>query len=80
MDPTHDEMVEFLSAHNPDADPFDIAVAIYSFAAAYHGGQFTNLYRAITQCGFKPGPFWTRGYGESQRLMAALERRYAERA
>jgi hypothetical protein len=36
---------------------FDIEEAIYWFAAAYHGGQWTNLYAALSTSDYTPGMF-----------------------
>ena len=60
-DPTYQEMKKFLqesrcSQHSLEADDSDCSVAIYYFAEQWHGGQSSNLYRAIYESGFKPGP------------------------
>lgn len=56
LDATRDELVAFCDAIAPDAtsDEFDYEEAIYWFASDYHGGQFTNLYSALSQSPFTP--------------------------
>ena len=39
-----------------EADDFDIEGAIYWFANDYHGGQWSNLYSALSTSEFRPGP------------------------
>ena len=58
MDPTIEEMRQFLEtcAGPYDADDADIEEAIYWYAAHNHGGQTSNLYSALSQSQFKPGP------------------------
>ena len=55
-DPTYDEMATFLSEKYHEEVHSEIPVAIWFFAAHYHGGQWSNLYAAMEQSGFKPGP------------------------
>lgn len=54
-DPTHDEMVEYLTAQGCE-DEFDREEAIYWFAYAWHGGQWSNLYSALSTSSYSPGP------------------------
>ncbi len=57
QDPTKDEMTAFLqSQFGPDLEPFDLEGAIYWFANDYHGGQWSNLYSALSTSPFNPGP------------------------
>jgi hypothetical protein len=37
------------------ADEFDIEAAIYWFATDWHGGQWSNLYSALSTSPYKPG-------------------------
>jgi hypothetical protein len=57
-DPTRDEMLAFLVGQYPDADgcEFDIEAAIYWFSSDYHGGQWSNLYAALSQSPYTPSP------------------------
>lgn len=54
-DPTIQEMREHLDTTFSDLDTFDREAAIYWFAADYHGGQWSNLYRALSASQYKPG-------------------------
>lgn len=70
QDPTRDELVAAL-ARMPFADEFDEfdrEEAIYWFAANYHGGQASNLYRALCNSPYSPGPL-TYGPDESSQLL-----------
>lgn len=62
QDPTHDEMMSYLRAAWPEMEleilETDGEVAIYQFAADYHGGQSSNLYSALSTSVFDPGPVW----------------------
>jgi hypothetical protein len=59
-DPTHDEMVESLKAgFGAEFDSDDAEVAIYYFACHYHGGQWSNLYSALSTSPYSPGPIST---------------------
>ena len=60
-DPTADEMRAFLIArHDPDdVCNFDIEEAIYWYAHDYHGGQWSNLYSALSTSPFTPGAYST---------------------
>jgi len=55
QDPTHDEMTEFLTSQGCD-DTFDREEAIYWFAYSWHGGQWSNLYSALSMSKYSPGP------------------------
>ena len=55
-DPTYEQMVDYIkSVFGDDVDEFDLNGGIYYFASHYHHGQTSNLYRAISQSGYKPG-------------------------
>jgi hypothetical protein len=60
-DPTLQQMRDFLAqpALEMGADDFDVEEAIYAFAGDYHGGLGSNLYAALCQSGFRPGPLWS---------------------
>jgi hypothetical protein len=72
-DPTRDEMLELLNglAFADEFDDFAREEAIYWFARDYHGGQWTNLYRALCASPFHPGPIGTGP--EDTYLYEALE-------
>jgi len=55
-DPTRDEMLTFLFAQG--VEDFDAEAAIYVFAERNHGGQWSNLYSALSTSHFSPGPIW----------------------
>ena len=52
-DPTRDEMLTALAQSG--ADEFDIEAAIYWFSTDWHGGQWSNLYSALSTSPYKPG-------------------------
>ena len=55
-DPTYEQMVSYIkSVFGDDVDEFDLNGGIYYFASHYYDGQFSNLYRAMNQTGYKPG-------------------------
>lgn len=55
-DPTYKQMVDYIKGvFGDDVDEVDLNGGIYYFASHYHGGQFSNLYRAIHQSQYKPG-------------------------
>jgi len=58
QDPTADNMRAMLrEIYSPhEADDFDIEAAIYWFASHYHGGQWSNLYSALSTSQYRPGP------------------------
>ncbi len=57
QDPTKQEMVSFLqSQFGSGLCDFDLEGAIYWFANHYHGGQWSNLYSALSTSPFNPGP------------------------
>jgi hypothetical protein len=57
-DPTLEEMREYLGAspYASEMDEFDREEAIYWFANDWHGGQWSNLYSALSQSQYHPGP------------------------
>lgn len=55
-DPTREEMVAWLKEQLPEICEFDLEEAIYWYSAEYHGGQGSNLYRALCASPFTPGP------------------------
>jgi hypothetical protein len=83
-DPTIEEMRSFLSASPlarwTEVDEFDIEEAIYWFACFWHGGQWSNLYAALSTSPFSPGPLANgpaKG-GNVQALVRALEDEYTD--
>ena len=56
-DPTYDEMKSFVIGTGAPINASDyIEEGIYWFASRYHNGQGSNLYAAMCQCDFQPGP------------------------
>jgi hypothetical protein len=78
-DPTRDEMLEFLKFAAHQYDEFDIEAAIYWFASDYHGGQSSNLYKALCKSPFRPSPLHAsivnEGF-EAEDLYYMLEDQY----
>ena len=62
-DPTRDEMLTFLKACQTiwrcEDMTFEIEEAIYWFAYAWHSGQSSNLYSALSTSPYSPGPCTT---------------------
>jgi hypothetical protein len=58
QDPTRDEMLAFIASlpFASERDEFDTEEAIYWYASDYHGGQSSNLYAAICESPYSPGP------------------------
>ena len=56
LDPSIEDMREFLIEHASYSDEFDREEAMYWFASLYHGGQSSNLYSALCQSEYSPGP------------------------
>ncbi len=57
-DPDKEEMLQTLRAsgcQNEDGFADDCEVAIYWFAHDYHGGQWSNLYSALSTSPYTPG-------------------------
>ena len=89
QDPTHDEMLKTLEPFGEEPTELsdgsecfaDCEVAIYWFANDWHGGQWTNLYSALSTSIYKPSPFGTLdGEGEQVAMMyAELETTYCEK-
>lgn len=80
QDPTFEEMKEHIASLPlaSEFDSFDVAEAIYAFASDHHGGQFSNLYSAISLCGFNPGMCWREPQSfTAQYVYEALQLRYA---
>lgn len=53
-DPTREEMLEFLKEQGLDSD--DSEIAVYWFCHDYHGGQWSETYKALCLSQYKPGP------------------------
>ncbi len=68
-DPTREEMMDYLRlAYGAEEEwENEAEVAIYYFANHYHGGQWSNLYSALSTSPYSPGPFTTL---ESEGSMA----------
>ena len=83
QDPTADEMLAFLLSQpcRSEDDRDDALIAIYWFAADWHGGQSSNLYSALSTSPYSPGPCMTKGKeGETVRDMVCdLEEKFAGR-
>lgn len=77
-DPSGDEMRSYLRSlpFADEFDEFDREEAIYWFANDYHGGQWSNLYSALSTSEYHPGPL-TRGCeGSSETLYDELVLEY----
>ena len=59
LDPTRNEMIQFLALSNPAIDFNEFEVAMYWFAYDWHGGQSSNLYSALSTSPYNPGPLTT---------------------
>ena len=61
QDPTADEMREFLKPLEAryECDEFEAEEAIYWFAYHNHSGQASNLYEALCNSPYNPGPYVT---------------------
>lgn len=58
QDPTAQQMRDFLTTQACGDDmSFEIEEAIYWFAYDFHGGQWSNLYSALSTSDFHPGPY-----------------------
>lgn len=57
-DPTLEELRAFVDAlpFAGERSDFDREEAIYWYACAWHGGQTSNLYSALSRSEFYPGP------------------------
>ena len=55
-DPTREDMLAAVQPFDSYADEFDVEAAIYWLASDYHGGQWSNLYRALCASPYRPGP------------------------
>lgn len=75
MDPTASEMREFLHGQFDDLNIFDREEAIYWFAYAWHGGQGSNLYSALSTSDYSPGPICCGP--EDATHLTALEAEYS---
>ena len=81
-DPTFEEMKSFLSGPSFkiwEASEFDIACAIYWFSTNWHSGQWSNLYSAISLCGYRPGIMEDGPFDIGMELYIALESEYSDK-
>jgi hypothetical protein len=84
-DPTREDMLAFLQTEKliltgsyiASEDDFDIEEAIYWFSADYHGGQWSNLYSALSTSEFRPGMNARRPYAFAKDLYNMLVDEYA---
>jgi hypothetical protein len=63
-DPTYLELLTFCEC----LDDLTVAEAIYWFACNFHDGQWSNLYKAISECGYKPSPLHSGPTGDAIAL------------
>lgn len=70
QDPTLEELRTFIDAlpFAEERTEFDREEAIYWFAYSWHAGQESNLYSALSQSEFIPGPC-TTGPEETARMI-----------
>lgn len=62
-DPTREEMLEFIAQQYRGCHEMleaESEEAINQFASEYHAGQNSNLYSALSQSEFRPGPMWSQ--------------------
>jgi hypothetical protein len=79
-DPTRNEMLTFLCGFYPyEAEQFDREEAIYWFAYAWHSGQASNLYSALSTSPYRPGAMANgpEAGGMGEMLMQELEAKFA---
>jgi hypothetical protein len=74
-DPTRDEMLDTLVG---EADEFSVEAAIYWFASDCHGGQWSNLYAALSQSPYRPGQLERGCPDDAKECYEALEERFAK--
>lgn len=87
-DPTAAEMRDFLQNTFPEETApntesglnFDVEAAIYWFANDWHGGQWSNLYSALSTSEYRPGPICCGPEPDSieQMFYEALESEYSQ--
>lgn len=73
-DPTRGDMIKALMAEYPLSDDFcefDLEAAIYWFANDYHGGQWSNLYSALSTSPYRPSPL-AHGIENESELAAEM--------
>jgi hypothetical protein len=80
-DPTLEEMRAFIDAlpFAEERSEFDREEAIYWFANDWHGGQASNLYAAMCQSQFAPGPLSRGPEIVARMLYDDLVDRFAEK-
>ena len=71
-DPTGSELLATAreAARTIGADELEVGEAAYWFANHHHEGQYSNLYKALTELGCRPGP--TRSGPEKGSLVEAI--------
>lgn len=63
--------------YHSECDAFDVEGAMYWFACHWHGGQWSNLYSALSTSEFRPGPLCNGPESElEQDLYDLLERTF----
>ncbi len=80
QDPERDDMLALLKeTYGVDAEPFDVEAAIYWFANDWHGGQWSNLYSALSTSPYRPGACENGPDPESPAadMYATLEEHYS---
>lgn len=55
-DPTRDDLLAAVRHYDAYADEFDVEAAVYWLASDWHGGQGSNLYAALCESLYRPGP------------------------
>ncbi len=76
-DPTLGEMRDLLGSRCSDMDEFDREAAIYWFANDHHGGQWSNLYSALSMSPYHPGPLENGPRDEAAYCFDVLVKEYA---
>jgi hypothetical protein len=83
-DPTKEEMLNYLQSLYGQEEGWkdEAEVAIYYFGNDWHGGQFSNLYSAMSTSPYSPGPISTlESEGDFAKMMYEdLEREFMNKS
>lgn len=71
LDPTKQELLEFLSRHS--TNDFDKEAAIYWFAFDYYDGMWSNLYRVMCSSNYSPGKLMSGVDDEGEEVRELYE-------
>lgn len=65
-DPTREDMLSAIKEALPGVDDFDQEAGLYWYANDNHGGQWSNLYSALSVSPYTPGMRETRPRGAAR--------------